>query len=601
MALEILIVSDDDVALRQTAVALGPLGSTAAERSPEVALERLLEGGAGIAVIDGGLDGGRGADLARTLRRRGSQLPLVLLTTDEEAMPADPRLRVLAKPIDPDGLRAVVRQLGAPSGSLAQRPVPVLLADFARGRARGRLDLESPGFSASVHLDDGFVRGAIASDRGLLAGWAEVKAGKLSQALLDEALARTGGDDAALPDALLATGAMDEPRIAAALSQQTARVVERACAMPQGTWRFVHDAPAPGWARAHLHPLALVDAGVRAAYPAETIRAWLGRYGEAPVQVDEALQTVLARAGIASPIGQRIAGSRADGLGTTLGPADLALLFTLAAFRLVRFGAAGHGAPSSAVAPIHRRGGIDAVERAVILSEQRRLEGANHYEVLGVAPDAGSDDIRKAYFGLARKWHSDAFAGRDLGDVAPVVGSIFARIAEAQRVLMNPEQRAEYDVFLDRKAKGLPTDVSSVFEAEEAFHKAQAHIRGQRWSEAEKLLRRAVELNSAEAEFQAWLGAAIHRTHGSAGVAEARAAFARARDLIPELLVTDFLEAQLEIGEGEFEAAEARLQKILLEQPDHGGAQQALRNLRERKEKMSATGRGFFGTLWKRK
>ena len=242
-----------------------------------------------------------------------------------------------------------------------------------------------------------------------------------------------------------------------------------------------------------------------------------------------------------------------------------------------------------------------AADLHAIEAEDRRTADATHYEILGVPKDADAESIKQAFFAAARRWHSDAWAGRDLGAAAQQVERIFARVSEAHSVLANPAERAEYDVFLERKAAGLPTDVLSVLQAEELFHKAVKLFRAQRYAEAEVLFRQAVDLNPAEAEFWAYLGASCYRARGAAAVEEAREAFARARALIPWSLVTEYLEAQLEIGEGALDAAEQRLRKILLDEPDHREAAQQLRNLRERKEKEAATGRGFFGTLWKRK
>lgn len=498
---------------------------------------------------------------------------------------------------------------GAPAaGSIAQRPAHVSIGELGRRRATGRLDLEGPDFSARIHFVEGFVAAASGSDERLHAGPAEAAAGKLPRARLDEARALAASRGISLPEALRATGAFDDRALAAALARQATAVVERACAIPDGTWRFEAGAAPPPWPLARLHALALVDAGVRAAYPTDTIRAWLERFGDARPVADPALAGVLAAAGIASMLPARLEAEDATALARSLNPSDLALIFALAGAGYVGFARAdrGHGARPASVGtdearPSGRGRPLDAAERAAIEAEHQRLQTADHYQALGVARDATAEEVRRAFIAAAKRWHSDAFAGRDLGELAPLVEKNFARIAEAHEVLSDPAERAEYDVFLERKAKGLPTDVAAVFQAEEAFHKAQAHLRAQRYADAEALLRQAVELNPAEAEFWAHLGAAVYRARGRGGVEEARAAFARARALIPDSLVTDYLEAQLEIGEGELDAAERRLRKILLEKPDHAGAQQLLRGLRERKEKETATGRGFFGTLWKRK
>ncbi len=62
----------------------------------------------------------------------------------------------------------------------------------------------------------------------------------------------------------------------------------------------------------------------------------------------------------------------------------------------------------------------------------------DYYETLGVPRDAGSDDIRRAYRKLVRKYHPDVNKEAD-------ADGRFQEIAEAYDVLRDPEKRAAYD------------------------------------------------------------------------------------------------------------------------------------------------------------
>jgi curved DNA-binding protein CbpA len=69
---------------------------------------------------------------------------------------------------------------------------------------------------------------------------------------------------------------------------------------------------------------------------------------------------------------------------------------------------------------------------------QQRADGfSDHYEALQLSPNADSETIGRVYRILAKRYHPD---NQQTGDSAK-----FATIAEAHRVLSDPEQRAAYD------------------------------------------------------------------------------------------------------------------------------------------------------------
>ena len=65
----------------------------------------------------------------------------------------------------------------------------------------------------------------------------------------------------------------------------------------------------------------------------------------------------------------------------------------------------------------------------------------NYYEILGIAPSAGRDEIRAVYRRLAFIYHPDRNSD-------PQSQILFQQIIEAFSVLSDPEKRAEYDAIL---------------------------------------------------------------------------------------------------------------------------------------------------------
>ena len=72
------------------------------------------------------------------------------------------------------------------------------------------------------------------------------------------------------------------------------------------------------------------------------------------------------------------------------------------------------------------------------------------YKVLGVSPEAGDDEIKKAYRALAKKYHPDNYANTEFSDIA---GEKMKEINEA------------YDEILHARASGATTSQQSGFGA----------------------------------------------------------------------------------------------------------------------------------------
>ena len=63
----------------------------------------------------------------------------------------------------------------------------------------------------------------------------------------------------------------------------------------------------------------------------------------------------------------------------------------------------------------------------------------DYYGILGVKKNAGTDDIRKAFRKLARKYHPDLNPGNKSAEER------FKTISEANDVLSDPKKRKVYD------------------------------------------------------------------------------------------------------------------------------------------------------------
>ena len=137
----------------------------------------------------------------------------------------------------------------------------------------------------------------------------------------------------------------------------------------------------------------------------------------------------------------------------------------------------------------------DLRARANIERYHDQVMSKDFFEIFGATRDTDGDAIKAAYFELAKKWHTDTFSGRNLGRSKRKLDEIFARITEAYETITNNQRREEYIVYIDRKAKGLPTDVNEIFRAEQLYDQALAMMRRRDWKGAKQVLDEAVMLN----------------------------------------------------------------------------------------------------------
>jgi DnaJ-domain-containing protein 1 len=73
--------------------------------------------------------------------------------------------------------------------------------------------------------------------------------------------------------------------------------------------------------------------------------------------------------------------------------------------------------------------------KARILRLHRRLRKLEPHDLLGVAPDADSATIKRAFAAASKELHPDRYFGKDLGSFREKLAQIFARITEAVQAL----------------------------------------------------------------------------------------------------------------------------------------------------------------------
>ena len=131
---------------------------------------------------------------------------------------------------------------------------------------------------------------------------------------------------------------------------------------------------------------------------------------------------------------------------------------------------------------------------------QEKIGTMSYYQILGVSKQATDDDIKKAYFQLARKFHPDRFDRSTSPENRAKIDDVFDKITKAYHTLTNRELRKVYDIRTpvagdDDKGK----DVHK--KADTKFRQAKTLYSQGRFEDAIVMLEEVIRLNKTKGAY----------------------------------------------------------------------------------------------------
>jgi hypothetical protein len=207
------------------------------------------------------------------------------------------------------------------------------------------------------------------------------------------------------------------------------------------------------------------------------------------------------------------------------------------------------------------------VDLATLRAFHEKLQGKDHFEVLGVKRDAALAQAKVAYFQLAKVYHPDTVPPDAPPEVKKLCADVFSRISDAWGVLGDEGKRAAYVKELEQ---GGNVDVMRILQAENVFQAATLLVKARRYEEAARKLDEAIQMNPDEAEFGIWaawcafLLAADKKRQHAASAAAIEAALKKNERCLPGYL---FLGQMAKLA-GETAVAERHLKRGLALAPD---------------------------------
>jgi curved DNA-binding protein CbpA/DNA-binding response OmpR family regulator len=626
MALTVLIVEDEQSASRLLSGIAAEVGLSARTTASGKEAQELCSNAAAsgqpfsaviLDLVLAELDGFQFGTAARAASW-GARLPIIVISGIYKKLPEEFASRIqpaafFAKPFEPAALRAALsKHSGADAaappleGPLSQRPTAAVMVQLLREKATGILTVAHDTSKRVITFQQGMVRFAQSNVRAETIGAAQIAAGLIKQTSFDRAVAVAKQQNIALHEALAAARVLTPEQLRVALKQQTGDVCVAALGMLVGTYRFEQKPveAVTGVPDMRTSPVALVlEAAKRLGNPAAA-KPWLEdrvseKLNRSPELEREtfALKTFWPGEAV-TPVAT---GGRSIGeILARVKPAELPLLQYLCTGGLLTTPSSAPKGQAPAPTVDDDKGKTftaqEQAARAALFAERDRLEDSSHYQILGVPQTASAADVKAAWLAAAKRFHSDAFSGLDLGSARRIAEDLFTRVNEANSVLSDANRRAEYDVYLDRREKGLPTDVGAILRAEGVFQRGEILFKSGRWEDAEGQFREAISLNHTEAEFHAFLGMAMFRRSGKPE--EALPHVQKALEMDPRLHSGTVFLSQIYQAQGEVERAKSLLRKAIEKDPDFAEAKDELRRLRSQPAEQAKG--GFLSRLLKK-
>lgn len=228
-----------------------------------------------------------------------------------------------------------------------------------------------------------------------------------------------------------------------------------------------------------------------------------------------------------------------------------------------------------------------------------KMETMNYVDILGLDPECTAEDVRQAYFALAKQYHPDHFSSQP-GPLRKAVQAIFARIGEAHGHLESDSRRRAYiDKVIHGKKDAQEIAMEQarrLMDAEGAYKMGRRLLIAGQLTDAHNKFRAAKEGDPEEAEYRCFFGYTTFLLHNGHDQERAQTGV----DVMTEAANTSknpehyHVLAKVAIKQGNDEFALELLKRVLRRQRAN---EEALREFRECEQRVDKARRKQEGRL----
>ncbi|MFN7956028.1 MAG: DnaJ domain-containing protein [bacterium] len=156
----------------------------------------------------------------------------------------------------------------------------------------------------------------------------------------------------------------------------------------------------------------------------------------------------------------------------------------------------------------------DTIEgvRAELNERFDALMKQNYFELLSVTKDAAADEVKAAYFKLAKKYHPDRYVSHFSDEEMRRLLEVSSRLNLAFNELRDPDRHKQYVLKITQPERyEKQQSANRVMEAMMQYEKGKVLFNKQNFPEALKCFEWAIELHATEAEYHYMVGQACLR------------------------------------------------------------------------------------------
>jgi len=240
-------------------------------------------------------------------------------------------------------------------------------------------------------------------------------------------------------------------------------------------------------------------------------------------------------------------------------------------------------------------------KRESFLNDYTRMMQQDFFVLLGIQQTASTEEVRKSYVQLAKKYHPDRYLQDNISnDLKQKINALFQRISEAYETLTDAARRKAYLDELTGNGKKKNMEAADILKAETAFQKGLVLLKVNNFVEARKELEKAVNLYSKEPEYLCYLAWTLFKSAESpVEKDQAKKMILQSLQMNPDLDKAHFFLGHMLKDEGKEREAEKRFERAIQCNPNNTEALRELRLFQMRKP-TSGKAASLLGKMFKK-